>query len=200
MALTDIERVRRKIADKLQLRRERFDADGVSDHFKMKFEPISQLPAPEIWINGAQQTEGTDYSVDYEFGIVVFANAPTVNQKLIFQYYASVWTDEEIQDFLDQYSSNLNITSAHMLFAWAADAAKLAKRETLSGGGGVGAVTRDTSVAARELRNTAKALMDWEVEYGESLGTQVPADGLTEIPWTEAAHYATNEQRIIRDS
>ena len=129
-----------------------------------------------------------------------FAVAPAANDVLIFQYYASVWTDVEIEDFLSQYGSNINITSAHILFAWAADAAKLAKRETLSGGGGVGAVTRDTSVAARELRNTAKAIMDWEVEYGESLGSQIPAEGLTEVPWTEAAHYISNEQSIIRDS
>lgn len=200
MALSSIERVRKKIGDRLELHRERVDANGLSDHFKVKFEPINTTPAPEVWVNDVLQVENTDYTVDYDHGIFTFANPPTVNFTIIFQYYSTVWTDTDIQDYLDQYSSNVNVAAAHILLSWAADVAKLAKRETLSGGGGVGAVTRDTSVASRELRATAKALLDWEIEYGDALGSQVAADAFTEIPWTEASVRDAEAQRLIRES
>lgn len=200
MSLTSVERVRRKIADRPQLRRERIDANGVSDRFKLKFEPVQTTPAPEVWVDDVSQVENTDYTVDYENGIIIMATSPAENQKLVFQYYSVIWTDVDIQDFLDQYADVTNVAAAHVLLAWSADAAKIAKRETLSGGGGLGAVTRDTSVAARELRNTAKALLDWEIEYGDSLGSQIAADGLTEIPWTEAAFSDIESQRWIREN
>ena len=199
MALTSLERVRRKIADRPILRREQASADGVSEHFKLSNDPI--LPAGvSVWLNDALQVENTDYVVNADDGVIVFVTAPVANSKLVFQYYSVVWTDADITDFLEQYGDNTNITAAHVLFAWAADAARLAKRETRSGGGGLGAITQDTSVAARELRATAKALMDWEVEYGTEAGTQVPADGLTEIPWTEAAWENIEDQRFIREN
>ena len=200
MALSSRDRVRSKISDRPQLRRERFTADGESDHFKLVLSPVQASPAPEVWLDGTLQVENTDYTVNYEYGIILFAAAPAVNQLLIVQYYASVWTDEEIDDYLLQYSDNVNIASAHLLLAWSADAAKLAKRETLSGGGGVGAVTTDTSVAARELRNTANALLEWETEYGTDIGTAVPAEGITQIPWTESAARDIEYQRFLRDS
>jgi hypothetical protein len=200
MALSSVERVRRKISDRPELRRETVDADGLAKNFKLQYQPVNASPVPEVWANDILQTEATDYTVNYDQGIVTFANAPAVNVKLVFQYYSVVWTDVELQDFLDQYSDNSNISAAHVLFAWSADVAKLAKRETLSGGGGLGAVTKDTSVAARELRNTAKALMDWEIEYGVTLGAQIPADGLTEVPWTEAALGESEFQQWVREN
>lgn len=200
MALSQIQRVRNAISDRAQLHRERYDADGTSDRFKLKYEPVNTSPAPQIWANDVLQTEGVDYTVSYEHGIISFTNAPALNAKLIFQYYAVVWTDVEIQDFLDQHGDVVNIAAGHLLFAWSADVAKVAKRETLSGGGGLGAVTRDTSVAARELRNSAQALLDWEREYGVESGTAVPAEGFTEIPWTEAAFEDIEEQTWIREN
>lgn len=198
MALSSTERVRRKISDRPTLRRDMVTADGLSEHFKLAFEPI--LANPQVWVDDVIKTENVDYTVDVDNGVIVFVAAPTTNQKLVFQYYSVVWTDVDVEDYLEQYGDNINITSAHILFAWAADAARLAKRETRSGGGGLGAITQDTSVAARELRATAKALMDWEIEYGTEAGTAVPADGLTEIPWTEAALYEAQDQRFIREN
>jgi hypothetical protein len=200
MALTAIERVRRKTGDRPALRRESNKGDGVAQHYKLKFEPVQAAPAPQVWINDILKVETTNYVVNYEQGIISINVPPIENDNLIFQYYSVVYTDAEVQDFLDQYSQNVNISAAHILLAWAADIAKLAKRETLQGGGGLGAVTRDTSVAAKELRATAKALMDYEIEYGETLGSQIPAEGLTEIPWTEQLHYDIVGQKFIRDN
>lgn len=200
MALSSLERVRQKIGDRASIRRETIVADGVSDNFKLRFEPILTSPAPQVWANDVLQVDVTDYVVNYDQGIITFAVDVPVETKLVFQYYAVVWLDADLQDMLDQYSDNVNIAAAHILLSWAADVAKVAKRETRSGGGGLGAITQDTSVAARELRNTAKALMDWEIEYGDALGSQIAAEGLTEIPWTEAGFYQTEDQRWIREN
>lgn len=200
MALTSLQRIRRKVGDRSVIRRETVTADGVSAHFKLGAEPVAEVPAPDVWLNDALLILDTDFTVNYEQGVITFAVEPAANDKIVFQYYAVVWTDEELQDYLDQFNGNVTIAAAHVLLAWAADVAKIAKRETLSGGGGLGAVTRDTSVASRELRNTAAALLDWEKEYGESLGTSVPADGITEIPWTESAEHDIEYQRWLREN
>lgn len=191
---TDVERVRLKIGDRTKLQRKQSTGDGVSRFFKMDHEPISGV---EVWINDVSTSA---FTVDESNGVVEFTTVPNINSKIVFQYSAMIWTDDEITDFLDQYSSNVNIASAHILLAMAADIAKIAKRETLSGGGGLGAVTRDTSVAARELRQAAEALLEYEAEYGTTIGSNVPADGLTEVPWTEAAYEQSATQRIIREN
>lgn len=191
---TDIERVRMKIGDRPSLERKQAHGDGISDKYKMDHEPISN---PEVWINGVGSL---DFVSDDTNGVIIFNTTPLATDELEFQYTTSAWTDLEVQDFLDQYSQNSNLAAVHMLLAWAADAARLAKRETKSGGGGLGAITIDTSVAARELRNTAQALLDYEKEYGETIGTATPAEGLTEIPWTEAAYVDSVSQKLIRES
>lgn len=197
---TSLERVRVKIADRVELHRETITANGVSDHFKLQQEPVSASPAPQVWLNDSELVENTDYTVNYDHGVVTFAVSPAQNDRLVFQYYSSVWSDTDIEDMLDQHGGNVTIAAAHVLMAWAADAAKLAKRETRSGGGGLGSITQDTSVAARELRATAKALLDWEIEYGDALGAQIAAEGLTEIPWTEAAFHEIEDQSWIREN
>lgn len=194
MTDSNLVRVRRTIGDKLRVQRKEAIGDGVSKFYKMDHEPVQDM---SIWIDDVLTVA---YTLDADQGMVEFVGVPAINVKIVFQYYASVWTDAEITDQLEMYDDNVNITSASILWAWAADVARLAKRETLSGGGGLGAVTKDTSVAARELRNTAKELLDWEKEYGEVAGTAIPAEGLTEIPWTEASYFDGVYQRIIRDS
>lgn len=199
MALTDIQRVRLKIGDKETIRREVNTGDATAEHFKLKFQPVSQTNVPQIWVDDVLQAEGVDYTVDYDQGVISFTAAPLADQSIVIQYYSTIYTDAEIQDFLDQYTS-VGMAAAQIMFAWAADIAKIAKRETLQGGGGVGAVTRDTSVASKELRATAQALLDYELEYGDSAGTQVPAEGLTEIPWTEQVAQDIDYQEWVREN
>lgn len=196
MAFTTVERVRQKISDKLTIERENAVGDGVSKFFKLGNAPIATEPEISVWIN---DNSTSAFTLNADDGVVEFTAAPSENDEIVFQYYWSIFSDEEIQDFLDQYNQNVNISAAHLLMALASDAAKIAKRETLIGGGGVGQVTRDTSVAAKELRASAKALIDWEIEYGADNGNQTPAEGLTEVPWTEAAWKGIFNQDIIRN-
>lgn len=196
MALTDIERVRIKIADKSSIVREIDEGDGVARVFKLGNENVMASPALQVWVNDILQTDPGDYSVDLTNGIVTFTAAPTLNIDIVFQYYWTLFTDNEIQDFLDENGGSVNIASAKLLFALAANAALIAKRSTLAGGSGLGSITEDTSVAARELRATANGLIELEGQ----VGADIPAEGLTEIPWTEQIYKRQLEQDIIRDN
>lgn len=153
-----------------------------------------------VLVNGVEQDLTTHYTLDATNGVVDFVSAPVANSALVFTYYSQYWTDAQVEDFLLRYGNNVNITAAQMLIVRAAELALSAKRETKSGGGGLGAHTIDTSVAVKELRATAAALMDWEREYGDTTGVAIPAEGLTEIPWTEAAHGEIANQRWVREN
>jgi hypothetical protein len=146
----------------------------------------------EVRLNGVVQNTG--FSIDYDNGIVTFTVAPLVNVQVEFTYYWSVFTDAQVQYFLDDSGSNVTIAAAKVLLAVAADAAKIAQRQSLAGGGGLGSVTIDTSVAARELRAAAKALVEMETDIGSS----IPAEGLTEINWTEMNFHFGIEQTVVR--
>ena len=196
MSLTAIERVRRDSSDRSTITRDVVTADGVNKAYKLKHYPILSTPAIEVRQNGSLLVLTTDYTIDLSYGIVTLVVLPTVNDELEFTYYWSIFTDVEIQDYLDENGNDTTIATAKLLLAWAADASKLAKRQTLSGGGGTGQVVVDTSVAARELRETAKALITLAKDLGES----IPAEFLTEIPWTEQVYHRQVEQHLIRES
>lgn len=193
--MTNIEAVRLKVSDKSSLTREVATGNGTDQYFKLKQAPVIVSPAIEVRKNGSLLTLSTHYTVDTTYGIVTMVTVPVVNDSLEFTYYWSIFSDAEVQYFLDEAGGNVTIASARLLLAWAADAAKLAKRQTLSGGGGLGQVVIDTSVAAKELRATAKALIDTERELGES----IPYESLTELPWTEANYRRSLDQHVVRE-
>lgn len=195
MVLTTIEAVRLKTSDKATIARDVAIGTGSDKYYKLKNAPILATPAIEVRKNGSLLNELTDYDVELDQGIVTMTNVPVVNDNLEFQYYWVTFSDDEVQYFLTESGDNVTIASARLLLAWAADAAKLAKRQTTSGGGGLGQVVIDTSVAAKALREAAAALIKTEEDLGES----IPAEGLTEIPWTEANYHQMLDQHYTRD-
>lgn len=194
MALSDIEAVRLKSSDKSIITREEAVGDGDATHFKLGHQSILSSPNIEVRKNGAVISTG--FTVNYVNGIVDFTAAPLVTDELEFTYYWSIFTDAEVQYFIDEAGNNITIATARLLLAIAADASKVAQRQSLAGGGGLGAVTLDTSVTARELRNTAAALVQMEGQISET----VPAEGLTELAWTEFQYRQGVEQDLIRNN
>lgn len=194
MTLSAIQAVRLKSSDKSVITREEGVGDGSATYFKLANSNIFASPDIEIRINGTLQVAG--FTVNYTDGVVSFTSAPALGAELEFTYYWSIFSDDEVQYFLDDAGSNVTVATAKLLLAIAADASKVAQRQSMAGGGGLGAVTLDTSVTARELRNTAQAL----VEMDKDIDQTTPAEGLTEIAWTEFAYHSGVQQRIIRDS
>lgn len=198
MALTEIQAVRLKTGDKSNIVRELFTANGTTAAFKLQHSAVMSSPAPRVWKDNIEQTLITNYTIDSINGIVTLTATPAVNSKITVEYYWSVFTDEEVQHFLTESSSDVTIASARLLLAVAADKAKVAIRETLQGGGGMGAITHDTSVAVKELRETAKALIAQKIELFALEGLE-PADQLTEIAWTVFQLEEIDQQSLIRE-
>ena len=197
MSLTAIEAVRLKSSDKSTITREEAKGDGESTHFKLGHAAILNSPDIEVRKNGILISVG--FSVNYLQGIVDFTVAPLVTDELEFTYYWSIFTDEEVNYFLGESGGDVTVATARLLLAIAADAAKIAQRQSLAGGGGLGAVTIDTSVTARELRNTAAALLE-QKRLEITTAALDPAEGLTEPLWTEFSYQEALSQHIIRES
>jgi len=193
MTLGDIDAVRLLTSDKSLITRETAKGDGLQKYFKLGHRNISTSPTLEVRVSGAINT---DWTLDADQGIVTFTVTPAASAQVDFTYYWSIFSDAEIQYFVDAAGGNTTIAAAKVLLAIAADASKVAQRQSLAGGGGLGAVTLDTSVTARELRNTAKALIEMEGDIGAS----IPAEGLTELAWNEFSYQEITAQDLIRES
>lgn len=200
MTLSDIAAVRLKSSDKSSLTREEAVGDGESAYFKLSHAPI--LSSPDIEVRKNSSIIVTGFTVDYANGIVAFTSPPAGQTALVdadqleFIFYWSIFTDAEVEYFIEAAGGNITVATAYLLLAIAADASKVAQRQSLAGGGGLGAVTIDTSVTARELRNTARELITLEAEISDT----VPAEGLTEPAWTEAGYRQGLEQGLIRNN
>lgn len=192
--MTPTEAVRLKTGDKSALTRESARGDGTQQHFKLQHDTLTA--APIVWVDGALQSETSDYTVNSSDGVISFLVAPAIGLEIIIQYYWAVFSDDEVEYFLSESAENVTLASSKLLMALAADAAKVAMRETMSGGGGTGSVTRDTSLTAQELRETANVLYK---QYTEEAGSSFPADGLTEIPWTVHMVDRIDDQDLYRD-
>jgi hypothetical protein len=199
MALTPIEQVRLKTSDQpVFIREDQLSGNGVDTYFKLiNSELIPALP-PVVYVNGVV-TPAVNYAVNYSVGSITFVAPPGNDVPLIFEYWTTVYTDEEVEQFLTEAGGNTDYAAAKNLFAWAANASKLAKKETLAGGGGRGEVILDLSVTAEQLRKSAQSYLNnyKETATDDQFG---PADGITEIPWTEQMLDRILEQEIVRNS
>lgn len=193
MALSDIDAVRLKSSDKSAITREEGVGDNESVYFKLGHQSVLSSPDIEVRIDDIIVST---YTVDYANGIVTFDSPPVLGARIEFIYYWSIFTDVEVQYFIDEAGGDITVATARLLLALAADAAKVAQRQSMAGGGGLGAVTIDTSVTARELRATATALLEMET----TIGNTIPAEGLTEPAWTEAVFRQLIDQDIIRNN
>lgn len=196
MTLTDIEALRLKGADQPVRHQEQAQGDNVNTAFQLEVYPIEITPAIRVWKDNVPAVLTTDYTVDTTEGIVTFTSAPNVGVELRFEYSATVFSADEVQSFLDQGGGSTTLAAVYMLLAWSASAAKMAKKESLAGGGGLGAITLDTSVRSKELRETAKAYYaQWERDEGGN----VPYEAITEIAWTPMQAARLSAETLLRE-
>lgn len=196
MALTDIQTVRLKTGDRNVFQRQEEQGDGTTTLFLLSAHPILGTPVARVSVAGSIKTPVTDYTLDLSTGELVFTVAPTSGAAIQIDYTSVVFSDEEIQAFLDAASGGAFLASAYLLMAWAVDAARLSMKETRDGGSGFGRVTMDTSVRAREMRLNAAAYLDL---HNKTVGLEVAADGFTEVPWTEMQEQRYLVTHAVRD-
>lgn len=193
---SSIDIVRLNVSDKSTLKREKFVGDGTRTNFALEKQNILASPAARVFLANVYQTSG--YTLDPVTGVLIFSIAPVAGLSIDVDYFFGVYSDAEIQTFLDQTLGNTDMASARLLLSWSASQARLAMRETLSGGAGMGQTTRDTSVVAKELREAAKTFMDI-ADSAATAGDGYQVDGVTEPIWNDFSMREALEQDIIRD-
>jgi hypothetical protein len=196
MSLSDIAAIRLLTSDQPVLRQQQWQANGETAELRLEVGDILADPAPRVWEDNDLLTEGTDYTIDYTYGRLIFPTVPDADTLYTVEFVAVVYTDAEVQHFLDRAIGDTTLAAVGILWAWAASAAKRAKKETLSGGGAAGLVTVDTGVTARELRESAKALFQhWQTTEGSG----ALAESMTEVAWTPQQAERMIVARLLRD-
>jgi hypothetical protein len=180
--VTDIETVRLKTSDRPRLYREQAEGNGSTTDWRLEAHPLLPTPVPRVWQNDTELTVVTHFTVDYEDGIISLLTAPALGDELVFEYMAVVFSDADVEQFLADAGGSTLLGSAFLLQAWSAEMAKVARRETINGGGPLGAVTTDTAVRAKELRESSRAYLDmYRSSDAEGGGAY---DSLTRVAWT----------------
>jgi hypothetical protein len=106
MALTDLQRLRLKIADRpsVVLNEQIGAGDGATTKFKTQLAPVVS-ESETVTVNGAEQTRDTDYSIDDGTGVITFDGAPASEAAIKVSYQWTTFSDEELNDLLDQKGS-----------------------------------------------------------------------------------------------
>ena len=101
MALTDLQRLRLAIADRHRVSLDETIGIGDSNRvlFKTHLSPIVE-DSQVITIDWEGQTDETDYTIDFVYGLVTFTAAPEVTRVVRATYKWSVFSDEELNDLL----------------------------------------------------------------------------------------------------
>src|SRR4051812_1722304 len=120
MALTDIQAVRVKTSDRPAIIREEWLADGETIDIKLQNNTVLANPAPRVWREGSLIFSPGDYTIDLTYGILHLATLPIAGTNFDYEYYAVVFSDEEIQHFLSEATGNTTLAAAFVLLAWSA--------------------------------------------------------------------------------
>jgi hypothetical protein len=195
MALTDLQKLRLRIADQAAFHREeKAQEETGNTFFRLDYSNVVASPAPVVRLNGALQTVTTDYTIDLSSGGITFVTAPDLGDVITIEYTATTFTDEELEFFLAEAGDSITLAAANTLLAWAALMAQQARKESLSGGGGMGSMSITTDARARELRETAKA---YYTQYQTEEGSGLPVEYITEVAWTEHMEHRMLENSFL---
>ena len=117
MALTNLQRLRLKIADKPRhiINETLGIGNGVLAAFRTQLWPLADDSDAIMMREGAVgrvQVRGQDYTVECDTGVIYFTTAPPEEAEVIAAYKWYVFTDVELVGLLTQY--NNNVTRAAM--------------------------------------------------------------------------------------
>lgn len=106
MVLTDLQRLRLKIADRARvvLNEQIGAGDGATTKFKTQLAPVVS-ESEAVTVDGAEQTRDTDYSIDNGTGVITFGSAPASGKVVKCSYQWTTFNDEELSDLLEQRGS-----------------------------------------------------------------------------------------------
>lgn len=105
MALTDLQRLRLKIQDRVRLSLE--EVLGIGNDARTRYRtPMSPIviDSEEIRLDSDVQEPEVDYVIDNALGLITLTAAPPTGVQVIASYQWSIFSDEELLDFLEVYT------------------------------------------------------------------------------------------------
>lgn len=123
MALTNLQRLRLNIVDPYREFQDSQLGDGSTIHFRLSSFPV-KANSQQLYVAGALKTEGTDYTLDDNTGKITFTSAPADGANIFVRGEASIFSDDELNDLLDQHTSTVRTATLHALRVLMADHAR----------------------------------------------------------------------------
>ena len=159
--------VRSLIADSILYDRAAVLGDGVSLEFQLPNYPVFP-DSQSVVLDGAPQTEVTDYTMDDGVGVVTFLSVPADGSSVTVTYKYSILTDSQIQSFLDLEEDDIKLAAADALNSIAANQALVLKVMRVLD------IQTDGAKVAESLRQLAKqyraeVMESAEFDYAEQI-------------------------------
>jgi len=109
MALTNLQyiRLQLQVPHRAVLREQLGIGDGSIKKFQTQLWPVI-ADSETIRADGTAKTQGTDYTIDNDTGVVTFTTAPVADKVVDGDYAWSVFSDLQINGLLDRYSDAVN--------------------------------------------------------------------------------------------
>jgi len=136
-------------------RRTRFDAVGDGDTVEFEV-PEHPILSSRLTVDGALQVLTTDYALDEQLGVITFVDPPAPEVPVVCTYTWAMFTDAQLQAFLDMEAGNVRLAAADVFDAMAANILLYMGKITMLD------VQLDGPAAAKTLHDMAKALRDLE--------------------------------------
>lgn len=168
--MSDISTIRTLIADPVQYGKHEVIADGKSKEYLVPNSPV--VPNSQtVYIDGDDQTEGTDYTFDDDLGLVVFATKPEESKTILVTFRFSILSDEQIQSLLDLNGGDVQLAAADACESIATSEALIQKKLKMLD------FQTDGPALLEALLKRAKSLRDTALGEGENefeIAEQIP--------------------------
>jgi hypothetical protein len=126
MTYTNLQLIRKLIADPYRYAFDTQEGDGETLKFQLSHKPVKD-GSYTVYVNDTEQDDTgdtPDYEIDLEKGIVTFTAAPASEASIEMEYDYSVFSDDEITEFLAQNNDNVNATIKMMIEILIADTSR----------------------------------------------------------------------------
>lgn len=99
MAYTDLQLLRKMIADPQKAGFDEVIADGEAQDFKLSHAPVVSA-SYTVYLNNSALSETTQFTIDKDDGVITILTPPDAEDKVEVKYKYSVFSDEELAEYL----------------------------------------------------------------------------------------------------
>ena len=123
MAYTNLELLRKTIADPIKFAIDKQLGDGTSTIFKVSHERIED-GTYKIFVNDEENEVETDFTIDLERGVITFLEAIPLNYEIRMEYFFSAFSELELTEFLALDGNDVNKSALRCVDILLADASR----------------------------------------------------------------------------